>query len=308
MGSERLTTWTPHAKPFIEGLFHTLWTRLSCHFPDSDVGRFQGENEKANRLLIACQSGAQDPRRHFPMLSDALAAFDQVIAEHDAHIIDSPNWGRWVPNDRWAADVQARPLPRLVPESEWLFSPFARTWTVRGNTVSGRVPLFDGVSIPYVFSAPFLLDVHGARVRCHFDPSEPRCAATVVLSESTSTHREGEVLGTAWQVNETTAYARLVMGWGGDSERREGLAQLRQAATALRRVAVGILGPSRGDAFEVPQYIEREERDGLGVVTRLLQGTEGTPAIETTAACAPDASYAIHKSCRQDKSFAIDYS
>jgi len=235
MGADRLTVHSPHAKPFIEGLFSSMWTKLSSHFPCSDVGRFRGENQEANRLLVACQSGAQDPRRHFPMLADVLAAFDQVIAEHNEHLIDSENYGRWVPNERWEADTAARPLPCLAPESEWLFSPFARTWTVKGNTVSGRVPLFDGVSIPYVFSAPWLLEYHGARVRAHFDPSEPRCCAKVVLAESTAGHREGEVLGDAWQINETTAYARLAMGWGQSAERREGLEQIRQASAALRR-------------------------------------------------------------------------
>jgi transposase InsO family protein len=278
MGADRLTVHSPHAKPFIEGLFNSLWTRLSSHFPFSDVGRYRAENQESNRLLVACQSGAQDPRRHLPMLADALAAFDQVIAEHNEHLIDSDNYGCWVPNERWEADTAARPLPRLAPESEWLFNPFARTWTVKGNTVSGRVPLFEGVSIPYVFSAPWLLEYHGAKVRAHFDPSEPRCCAKIVLAESTAGHREGEVLGDAWQINETTAYARLAMGCGQSSERREGLEQIRQASAALRRVAVGIVGPKRGDNFQVP-YIEREERDGLGALSRLTQGAEAAPAL-----------------------------
>jgi hypothetical protein len=63
--------WSPHQKPFIEGLFNTLWTKLSLM--PGQVGRFMGEMEEGNALLTKCLSGSTDPRRHFPMIDQALS-------------------------------------------------------------------------------------------------------------------------------------------------------------------------------------------------------------------------------------------
>ena len=286
MGSGRISVHSPHAKPFIEGLFNKLWTKLSVWFPDASVGRFRGENEEANRLLTACQTGAKDPRKYFPMLAEVLEAFHAVIEEHNASLIDSENYGKWVPHDRWNADSIARPLPALNPQTDWIFSPFVRTWTVAGNNVGGRVPLFPGHSVPFQFSAPWLLHFHGAKVKCYFDPSEPRCFATIVLENAWGNHRAGEVLGSAPQTNATTAYIRLVMGWGDDSH-ETGRNALRQAHSALRRDVRGISGPRVGrDSVESkhqgsteshPAVVsESEQRDGLGKVKKISVRTNPT--------------------------------
>ena len=135
MGSGRMSVHSPHAKPFIEGLFNKLWTKLSVWFPDASVGRFRGENEESCRLLTACQNGHRDPRLYFPMLSDVIAAFHSVIEDHNASQIVSENYGSWTPNERWENDLITRPLNPLNPETEWLFHPFTRTWKVRGNSI-----------------------------------------------------------------------------------------------------------------------------------------------------------------------------
>jgi hypothetical protein len=267
VGAGRIAVHSPHCKPFIEGLFNQLWTKLSYHFPDSQVGRFRGENKAACDLLTACQAGHQDPRKHFPMLADVLGAFDQVIAEHNSHLVISDNYGRWIPNERWANDTAARPLAPLNPASDWIFSPFVRTWTVRGHNVGGKIPLMEGVSIPHEFSAPWLLEFHGHKVRCHFDPSEPQCAATIVLAQAVGNHRAGEVLGAAIQTNETTGHIRLALGWGDDSPDL-GRQARRQAEQAMRRVTRAINGPVGRDSVE-PKYSADEHRDGLGRVTRI---------------------------------------
>lgn len=266
MGSGRISVHSPHCKPFIEGLFNALWTKLSIWFPDASVGRFRGENKEASDILTACQTGARDPRKYFPMLGDVIAAFHAVIEQHNAHIVDSANYGRWVPNERWDEDAAARPLAQLNPETEWLFSPFVRVWKVNGNSVGGKVPLFPGCSVPHQFSHPRLLEFHGARVKCYFDPADPKCAATIALAQPWGNSRQGEIICTAMQTNETTAYVRLVMGWGDDS-RENGKNALRQAATAMRREVRGIQGGS------VRQTVsESEERDGSGGFTRISSG------------------------------------
>ncbi len=101
MGSGHISVHSPHAKPFIEGLFNKLWTKLSVCFPEASVGRFRGENEESNRLLTACQAGHQDPRKYFPMLADVIAAFNAVIEERNSSIVRSDNYGQWVPIERW---------------------------------------------------------------------------------------------------------------------------------------------------------------------------------------------------------------
>jgi len=258
MGSHLHTVWSPHQKPFIEGLFNTLWTKLSVHFPNADVGRYQGETEEANRLLTACKSGAKDPRNHFPMLADVCRAFADAIHEKNHTPVDSAI-GRWIPDEAWASQPKR---PRLDPSAEWLFAPVVREWTVRGMLVGGRVPLFEDLSVPFDFSADWLPHFDGAKVRCHFDPAAPDCQATLVLLSSVPGHRPGEVLGTARQINEVAGYARLALGWANDPRQAGRLAR-QQAASALRREVRAVTGPGQ------PAIARSEERDGIATATTL---------------------------------------
>ena len=273
MGAARIAVHSPHSKPFIEGLFNKLWTKLSVHFPDASVGRFRGEGEEANRLLTACQNGQQDPRNFFPRLEDAIAAFHAVIDEHDASEIKSDNYGRWTPNERWTRDTEARPLKSLHPETEWLFSPCMRTWLVRGNTIGGKVPLFPGQSVPFQFQSPDLFKFHGAHVTAYFDPADFQCKATLVLAKPWQNHRAGEVIGTAPQANLTTSYIRLAMGWGDNPD--DGRAALRAAHSALRREVRGIIGTKS----RTPAVAESEERDGSGSVAKIARFPEAPPSL-----------------------------
>jgi hypothetical protein len=272
MGAEQISVHSPHAKPFIEGLFNQLWTKLSISFPDASVGRYRGENLEAGRLLVSCQAGQADPRRHFPMLADVIAAFQEVIQAHNSHIVRSENYGEWIPDERWLADTAARPLARLSPYTSWMFLPCAKEWQVHGNNVGGRMPMFPGCSVPFNFSAPWLLHHHGRRVKCYFDPSEQHCIAKVVLCEDSGGHRAGEVLGDAVQTNKTTDYVRAVMCWRQEGE-DAGAGQLREAHTALRRetrAVVGLKSP-------IEPASETEVRDGAGNLARMERGMETAP-------------------------------
>jgi hypothetical protein len=276
MGSHLQTVWSPHQKPYIEGLFNSLWTKLAVQFPGADVGRFQGEGEEACRLLTACKSGAQDPRRHFPMLSEAVGAFDEVIRERNSTPVRSAI-GSWVPSEAWERrtgngdeprngdEAVPSPIRRLEAESEWIFAPYVREWTVRGMLVGGRVPLFEDLSVPFDFSAPWMTDFDGARVRCHFDPAAPRCHATVVLMEARNGKSAGTILGSAQQINEVAGYARLVLGWGDDPTNAGRLARQRAASALRREVRAVVGGPGKGHSVS-------EERDGVSMVTRIEVG------------------------------------
>jgi hypothetical protein len=271
MGSHLHTVWSPHQKPYIEGLFNCLWTKLSVQFPGCDVGRFRGETEEANRLLTACKAGHQDPRKYFPMLRDAVGAFTAVIDERNATPVES-EIGRWVPAEAWEARPFER-IRRLDPDGLWVFAPYVREWTVRGMLVGGRVPLFEDLSVPFDFSAPWLCEFDGARVRCHFDARDPVCFATVVLLQNWGTHKAGEVLGQAKQINEVAGYARLVLGWADDPQNAGRVAR-QQAAAGLRRELRGIV-PTGSSAGRAKGLAVSEERDGINQVTRIETGEQG---------------------------------
>jgi hypothetical protein len=262
LGTELHTVWSPHQKPYIEGLFNTLWTKLSVHFPDADVGRYQGETEAAHDLLVACQRGQRDPRRHFPMLATVMDAFREAVEEKNRTPVQS-DIGRWIPAEAWhAPDGRRHPKRALSADANWLFSTYVREWTVKGMLVGGRVPLFEDLSVPFDFTAPWLADYDGARVRCHFDPTAPRCHAMLVLLDRRGGRRSGEVLGLAQQINEVTGYARMVLGWGDDPAEAGRLAR-QQAAAGLRRETRSVGLPGR------QTFASSEERDGVNQVSRI---------------------------------------
>lgn len=263
MGSRLDTVYSPHQKPFIEGLFNTLWTKLSVHFPGGHVGRSQGEEREANLLLAACKAGHKDPRRYFPMLSTAIAAFQEVIREKNSTPVNSAHHGRWIPEERWERELA---LPRLDAAGDWMFAPFAREWKIQGMLAGGRVPMFEGMrGIPFDFSASWMPSYHGAKVRCHFDPADARCSAMVVLAEKFRDEPAGKILGPAALVNDTAGYVRMVMGWGEDPA-MAGAKARQQAAAALRREVRAVL--PRGERGAEAS----EERDGLGKVTKITNG------------------------------------
>lgn len=234
LGITRVTAWSPHQKPFIEGLFNLMWSKLS-EMP-GQVGRFRGEQEKENDLITSCQKGATDPRLHFPMITPALKALGQAIDERNAQPVKTRNNGTWVPQERWLAQIQEarqkRRLRPLAPESAWMFAPCAREWTVKGNCVGGSVQLMEGYSVRFDFAAEWLTEFHGCEVNVHFDAFAPRCEATLVLAQNARGHSKGEVLGNAVQVNKDARYARRVLGYGDDADMGYQIRQ--QAAKVLR--------------------------------------------------------------------------
>ena len=251
------TVHSPHAggKVFAEIGFNGAWTKLSAHFPQCDLGRFRGDTEMANRTLQACRSGAQDPRRVFPMLAEVTRAFEVMTRERNATPVNTSGHGRWVPEERWEQQLGERPMRKLAPELEFAFQPYAMTWRVRGMLVGGRVPLFEDMSVPFDFDAGRLMEFDGARVRVHFDPLAAQCIGTAVLVEEFAGRRAGTVLGTMGQVNETAGYVRMMLGLEDDG--RAGLRAKQQAAKAVRSELRTILPKGgRGAAESV-------EHDGL---------------------------------------------
>lgn len=278
LGSQLQTVYSPRGKAFVESGFNQDWTKLSAHFPNAQVGRFMGETEEANVFLTKAKNGTQDPRDLYPTLGQAITAFDQITAEENRTPVNSPNWGRWVPEERFQEHLAANPLPAYDTANDWIFSPYVRDWTVRGMLVGGKVPIFEEVSVPFDFSADWLPNFSGAKVRCYFDPADPDCSAMVVLQENHGQHRAGEILGTARQINETAGYVRLVMGWGHDPV-TAGHKARQQAAAAMRREVRAIV-PRRSPTGS------SEMRDGLGQRAIVeISGAVATSAPATNAEC-----------------------
>jgi hypothetical protein len=272
VGARRV--WSPRQKPFVEGTFNALWTKLSV-LSGGQIGRFRGEMERENELLTACQRNpaAHDPRKYFPMFGAAMEAIGRALSErHETPM--RGDYGSWAPRAKWEARMGQAPLRRLDEATEWMFRPWAVEWTVRGCLVGGRVRLFEEFSPPFDFSSigGWRLDqYHGARVKCYFDPYEaPRCAAKVALAQRWQGQAAGTVLGDAVQVNGIADYARFVLGIGlgpDDLGRR----QRQQNAAALRREVRNVVGGASLLAVA-------EERDGIETVARVA--TDGAGAAE----------------------------
>lgn len=249
LGSRVERVYSPHAKPYVEGTFSTLWAKLSVQFPDADLGRYRGDTEHAQRLLDACRAGHRDPRMYFPALSSVIAALNQAIAEENATRVNSRLYGSWVPAERWQSQIAEAPLPRLT-EVQWLsLTPYVREWTVRGALVGGQVQITDDWSVPVHFGAPWLLALHGARVRVHFDPLAPECRAAVYLAQDFGGRKAGEYAGCAELANDVAACARLAIGWARSSERGCARAARKAASSELRREARAFAPHSRSPAY-----------------------------------------------------------
>jgi hypothetical protein len=268
-GVERWTAFSPHQK-LIEGCFNSLWTKLSI-LP-GQVGRFRGEEEEAGKLYERCKSGSTDPRLHFPMLADVLAFMDAIVAEKNATLVRSPQYGEWVPDERWARETKETPLRSFDAGAAWVFAPCRRELTVRGNRVATRVAVTDDWSVEFVYQAAELRDFDGARVALHFDPFGVDARhGTIVLAESVRDRRAGEVLCTAEQVSETARQARRLMRWGDDAD--VGREVNRATRQSLRREVRAILAGGKA-ALRIS-----ETRDGVGGATR----TETCETVEPLA-------------------------
>ena len=276
VGVKLHTVWSPHQKAFVEGFFGVMWTKLS-DLP-GQVGRFQGEMEEQNNLIARCQRGTENPQNHFPLLSTTLMALDRSVAERNATRVKSRNYGSWIPEERFKEQLAERPLTPLDPASEWMFSPFIRTWTVQGARVGGSVNIAPGWSIRFDFGEAWLADFDGCKVKIFFDPSAPNCTATIVLAQNVRDCRAGKLLGVARQINEVARYARKVLGWGDDADM--GLAHRRDTATRMRREVRTILpGGKSGAAIS-------EIRDGKGTLAKVETSSPIT-IISSTPAPAP---------------------
>jgi len=186
--------YSPNHK-LVEPLWGRLWTEMSLY--GGQVGRYRGEMERENALLMKCQAGTQDPRQCFPSLLDALNAIERGLLIQNSEPKESRKYGKWIPQERYAEQLAERPRKALDREMSWLLAPEVHRWKVKRNGVVGgqvRCPL--GPSIPYYFACDHLWDFIGARVDVHFDPYLSPIRATITLAEPHRGRPAGTIVST----------------------------------------------------------------------------------------------------------------
>lgn len=174
-GVEIARSYAPRQK-LIEGVFNRLWTILSAM--PGQVGRYRGEMERENKLLDQVQAGTLDPRTVFVDVTVAVAALEQAVQFHNRTPIESRQYGKWIPEQRYREDLAAYPRTSLDPALAYLWAPEVSTWTARRGCVGGMVEQPLGVSLPSHWWAPALMDCDGRKVTAHFDPCPPKPSST----------------------------------------------------------------------------------------------------------------------------------
>jgi hypothetical protein len=257
---------SPHTK-LVENWWNQIWSILSLQ-TDGQIGRFRGEMERENDLLVKCQSGSLDPRTVFPMVGEAIDHIEAAIRFRNHEPVESKTYGKWIPIERYNADLDEQPRPALDAAQSWTWAPVQRVWTVRGGLVRGMVPSPLGFSFPYVFAAPELVNFERAKVRVFFDPHD--VDAALVLEEPFQGIAKGTVI---------TPSARLISDVPTTAQTMDGLAAGRTFGGGDRAIHTRKLYHSlvrreyRSLGIRADQRKAMSEiRDGLGNSARVESG------------------------------------
>ena len=171
----------PNAK-LIESYWNDLWTVLSV-MADGQIGRWRGEMERENAILTRVRSGAEDPRKHFPMLDVTLRTIHEAIVLKNEKPIRSTEYGTWIPVERYRSDLEQYPRAALDPAISWMLAPARETRKISRGMIRASVECPLGGSMPYHFVSHSLFEYEGAEVVIYFDPwASPITDAVVVLA------------------------------------------------------------------------------------------------------------------------------
>lgn len=183
----------PHQK-LIENWLNRLWTPLSDR-TGGQVGRKRGEMAKESKLFQACRSGAEDPRKHFPLLTTALNAIKWSIDYINEEIAHSREYGNWVPSKVYASGLKDHVRPGYQDDVSYLASRVRERRQIRRFgmvKITATSPL--GFPEVYHFGGAELSAYNGADVWIHFDPFAHPVLATVTLADDFQDTRAGTVI------------------------------------------------------------------------------------------------------------------
>jgi hypothetical protein len=252
----------------IENWWGRAWTHLSV-FDGGQIGRFRGEMERENALLVACREGRDDPRKWFPSLQDLLREFEACVSFIDHDPIESKQYGTWVPMERWDADIAAHPRAGLSTELAPFAAPESHVVTVR-NAGMVVCNVTDPLGIPtlYTFASDEMVPFEGQKVRVLFDPFEPVIKAAIILNETNGLAKAGDLLAMATCMN-PPPLPIASEGWAivrDPAGLSDALAEKKAIAKAVRteyRAAAAIGGrATRLSEIRTPDGVERIEISG----------------------------------------------
>jgi hypothetical protein len=269
----------PHSK-LIECWFNDLWNVLALE-TDGQVGRYRGENKRETALLGEAQAGRIDPRRHFPMLAEALDAIERSVAYKNAKDVRSDTYGSWVPQEDWTVGLAAQPLPLLEPGLEFLSA------RVRVERMVGRFgqvaaaassPIGDE-GVKYHFAAGELTAWHGARVWVHFDPFADPVTATVTLASAYRDTPAGTVLARNAACVSTAPVLRKVISMAGVGYNLAFSDAVARATRAKREAHAIVRRELRATSLDGARRVGISEVSGPGV--DVANGSLSTATRET---------------------------
>lgn len=193
----------------VEGWFNRLWTKMSLALPVyGQVGRYRGEMEEENSEWMACREGRRDPRGRLPGLEEFLGALDRSIEALNREPVESRQYGKWIPAERWGASSRGR---RELPVGLWRMAlPERHVRVVRNGMVKVACEDAWGGRSQFTFGDRSMVEYEGARVVVSFDPGGESESAVIELAERWHDRPVGLLItGRAPQLN---ARARLVGG------------------------------------------------------------------------------------------------
>lgn len=186
----------PHQK-LIENWWNRAWTDLSRH-PNGQIGRKRGEYQRENDLLVKCHRGSLDGSSYFPSVTDLFREFDECCDFYDHSPVESKLYGKWIPQERWDADMAAHPRPPISTDLAPFAAPESRVLTAkRGGMVDCKVTCPLGIPVIYSFAHEALEAYEGQKVRVIFDPFEEVIRAVVVADRTTALSQAGDLICTA---------------------------------------------------------------------------------------------------------------
>lgn len=170
MGTELISVKGRPQCKLVENFFNRLWTRLGMEKGLASVGRFRGEEKDVSEFYVKCRAGNADPRGKFPWLAEAVEGMERSIRFLNSDRVESPIYGKWVPEERWEMDMQEHPRPLLDPEKLWMAAPVMEKRRVSRNGVIATATGPLGLKMRYQFTGPCLWEWEGKDVEIYFDP------------------------------------------------------------------------------------------------------------------------------------------
>lgn len=154
----------------VENYIGRLWNIMAGQL--GDVGRHRGEIVTNSQTYIACREGRKDPREHFMSLPQAQRALYDSIDYLSEKRIESRQYGKWVPKERWESDLAEAPRGPRKDSDSFLIRPVAETRTVSNDSVSVTEDGPMGVRMKWMFTADWMAAYRGRKITIYFDPMQ----------------------------------------------------------------------------------------------------------------------------------------